>query len=163
MEHTAPMETDLLCRLRERRNRTHIQWEALLRAEPIVTPLGHPDALVHLIDWSLDEIFSTLANPLPPQLADEGACGPSVCPCGRNPLLAYFEAGKRALQEALILAQAASAPLDPMERDHSMRELVEVVQQLARRETEAFCQVCQFRQMAQAEAEAHDRDLSSVG
>lgn len=157
------MQMELLCRLRERRDRIRVQWEALLRAEPVVTPLGHPDALVHLIDWSLDEIFSTLANPLPPQLNEEPACGPPVCPCGRNPLLAYFEAGKRALQEALVLAQAAASPLDPAERDGSMRELVQAVRQLARRETEAFCEVCQFRQAAQAEAEAHDRDLSGVG
>ncbi len=150
------MQIELLNRLRERRDRIRVQWEALLRTEPVVTPLGNPDALVHLIDWSLDEIFSTLANPLPPQLNEEPACGPPVCPCGRNPLLAYFEAGKRALQEALILAQAAATPLDPKERDGSMRELVQVVRLLARRETEAFCEVCQFRRAAQAEAEANE-------
>lgn len=158
------MQTDLLCRLRERRDRIHVQWGALLRAEPVVTPLGHPDALVHLIDWSLDEILATLANPLPPQLNDEvGCCPPVNCSCGRNPLLAYFEAGRQALQEALVLAQAASAPLNPDERDSSMQQLVQVVRQLARREMEAFCAICQLRQTAPAEAEAPDRELSRVG
>lgn len=163
MAHTPAMQTELLGRLRERRDRVRVQWEALLRAEPVTTPLGDPDALVHLIDWSLDEIFSALANPLPLPLSEEAASGPRVCSCGRNPLLAYFEAGKRALQEALVLAQAAAVPLDPRERDSAMRELVQGVRLLARRETEGFCEMCQFRQAAQAEAEAHDRDLSRVG
>lgn len=157
-----PVQTALLFQLRERRDRIRRQWEALLRVEPVATPLGHPDALVHLIDWSLDEIFAALANPLPPQLDEETDCGQPVCPCGRNPLLAYFGAGQRALQEGLILAQAASAPLDPEERDRSMRRLVQVVRRLARRETEAFCGVCQSRQAAQAETEAYDHSLSGV-
>lgn len=158
------MQTELLTRLRERRARIHIQWEALLRAEPIVTPLGHPDALVHLIDWSLDEIFSALANPLPPQLEDWSArASPCPCPCGRNPLLAYFQAGRQAVQEAMVLAQAAAAPLDPTERDSSMRELMQVVQQLAQREMEAFCGVCQFRETALTSALAPERSLAHAG
>ena len=123
-------------------------WEALLRAEPVSSPLGHPDALVHLINWTLDEIFTAIGNPLARHRAGGtrfGADEPAHCPCGRNPLLAYFTAGEQAMHEALVLAQAASAPLDPLERDASFDELNLVLQHISRREIEAFCGVCQFR------------------
>jgi hypothetical protein len=143
------MQEALVNALRARRPRIRAHWEALLRAEPVATPLGHPDSLVHLLDWTLDEIFTILANPL----ARRHAAGPhhvtddrSACPCGRNPLLAYFAAGAQAMREALILAQAASAPLDPLERDSSFNELNLSLQFISRREIAAFCGVCQFRQ-----------------
>ena len=120
----------------------------MLRAEPVATPLGNPDALVHLLDWTLDEIFSLLANPL--SLRRHGTTQvfeeTPECPCGRNPLLAYFAAGGQALREGLILAQVAAAPLDPLERDSSFAELNLVIQHVAHREIVAFCGVCQFRQ-----------------
>jgi hypothetical protein len=68
-----------------------------------------------------------------------------VCPCGRNPLLAYFAAGEQALREALILAQVAMSHLEPIERDASLLELNLALQFIARREIEAFCGICQFR------------------
>jgi hypothetical protein len=67
------------------------------------------------------------------------------CPCGRNPLLAYFAAGEQALREALILSQVATSPLEPLERDASFNELNLVLQHISRREIEAFCGICQFR------------------
>jgi hypothetical protein len=141
------MQATLVGALRFRRPKIRAQWEALLRTEPVATPLGHPDALVHLLDWTLDEIFSLLANPLSlrrhgtPHAFEETP----ECPCGRNPLLAYFAAGSQALREALVLAQAAAAPLDPLERDSSFAELNLVLQHIAHREIAAFCGVCQFR------------------
>jgi len=143
------MQEQLVSALRTRRPKIRAQWEALLRAEPVNSPLGNPDALVHLIDWTLDEIFTALANPL----SRHRAPGPRLnsaerheCPCGRNPLLAYFAAGEQALHEAIILAQAAASPLDPTERDASFTELNLALQHIAHREIEAFCGVCQFRQ-----------------
>ena len=130
--------------LRARRLRIQASWEALLRAEPINSPLGHPDALVHLIDWTIDQIFSALADP-PSQPAEEPAEPAPPCICGRNPLLAYFAAGEQAMREALILGQAARAPIDPASRDAAFDELNLVLQRIARREIEAFCGVCQFR------------------
>lgn len=123
-------------------------WEALLRAEPIATPLGHPDALMHLIEWTLDEIFSGVVNPLARQRADVERRSPShrfECPCGKNPLLAYFAAGAQAVQEGLVLAQFDAAPLDPLERDAAFEELNLVFQQTAQREIESFCGICQLR------------------
>jgi len=70
---------------------------------------------------------------------------PPHCPCGRNPLLIYFAACEQSLHEALVLAQSATANLDPLERDASFQELNMVLQHISRREIDAFCGVCQFR------------------
>lgn len=133
-----------------------MRWEALLRAEPVTSPLALPDALVHLIDTTLEEIFAGLANPadVPLQLAAEKRPAPPSCACGRNPFLAYFTAGRQAVLEGLILAQAACAPLDPVRRDASLNELNDVLHRLMTREVEAFCGVCQFRRLAPAAAES---------
>ena len=142
------MQDTLLGALRAQRPQIRSRWAALLRVEPVGTPLGHPDALVHLIDWTLDEVFSGLSNPLAearepaPTTADAGV----QCPCGRNPLLTYFAAGEQAAREGLVLAQVATSALDPTERDASLAELNYILQQIARREIDAFCGVCQFRQ-----------------
>lgn len=142
------MQEPLVSALRARRPTVREHWEALLRAEPVATPLGHPDALVHLIDWTLDEIFTAIANPLARHRSGGtrfAADQRPECPCGRNPLLAYFAAGEQALHEALVLAQVNSPGLDPIERDASFDELNLVLQHISRREIEAFCGVCQFR------------------
>ncbi len=142
------MRESLVSALRIRRPTVRGQWEALLRAEKVSSPLGNPDALVHLIDWTLDEIFTALTNPLSchrPAGPHFNAIDRQECACGRNPLLAYFAAGEQALREALILAQSGFSPLDPLERDASFRELNLALHHIARREIEAFCGVCQFR------------------
>ncbi len=146
------MQEALVDALRAQRPRVRSQWEALLRGEPINSPLGHPDSLVHMLEWTLDEIFAGLANPLARHRIGRtraGHEGPPHCPCGRNPLLAYFAAGEQAMHEALVLAQAgAAARLDPIERDAAFEELNLILQQIAHREIEAFCGVCQFRRAA---------------
>lgn len=149
--HSTAMQASLLLEFRARRFSIRARWEVLLRAEPVTTPLGNPDALVHLIDTTMEELLSTLDRHVhagrtnfPPVARPKEAS----CPCGRNPLLAYFAAAEQALREGLILAQAASAPIDPAERDLSVRELDLALSNLARREIEAFCGVCQFRHLA---------------
>ncbi len=139
------MNAPLVAALHARRPRIRAHWETLLRTEPIRSPLAHPDTLVHLIDWTLDELFSALANPHAREriAGTHGAAAESPhCPCGRNPLLAHFAAGAQAMREALVLAQAAAAPLDPLERDASLEELNLVLRHVSRREIEAFCGVC---------------------
>ena len=142
------MQASFLRELRNRRFSVRTRWEALLHAEPVLTPLGLPDTLVHLIDTTLEEILATLENHSPqPGTRDRAAKVQEapLCPCGRNPLLAYFAAAEQATREALILAQAALAPIDPSDRDESLEELNAVLQHISRREIEAFCGVCQFR------------------
>lgn len=151
------MQPPLVSALRARRPQMHAHWEALLRAEPVATPLGHPDALMHLIDWTLDEIFTALVNPLARQRAGATRFTPShrfECPCGKNPLLAYFAAGAQAVREGLVLAQFDAAPLDPLERDAAFEELNLVLQQTAQREIESFCGICQLRSHASVAADS---------
>lgn len=143
------MHPSLAHALRARRPAIRVQWEALLRAEPIATPLGHPNALIHLIDATLEEVFEGLAAG---GAATSGA--EAACPCRRNPLLRFFAAGDQALKEALILTQAAAAPISPVERDASLAELDGVLQHLARREIEAFCAICKVRTQEPAPAVA---------
>lgn len=142
------MQETLLANLRGQRAQIHERWAALLRVEPVVTPLGHPDALVHLLDWTLDEVFRGLSSlSHRRRRATRVGCAdfrPS-CPCGHNPLLAYFAAGEQVLHEALVLAQISAAGLTAFERDASLQELNSVFLHIARREIEAFCGVCQHR------------------
>ncbi len=141
------MQESLVNALRFRAPDIHERWAALLHAEPVTTPLANPDALVHLIDWTLNEIFQSLTSPASRRrfnrrmatATHERAC------CGRNPLIAHFAAGGQAVREALILVQAASPLLDPIERDASLEELNQVLHDVAQHEIEAFCGVCQHR------------------
>ncbi|MEO6243865.1 MAG: hypothetical protein ABIQ12_00400 [Opitutaceae bacterium] len=142
------MQDSLAGALRVRRSDVRRQWEEMLRVEPVGTPLGNPDALAHLIDWTLDEIYGALAHPLVHQRvhARHSHSTPAAsCQCGGNPLLRYFSAGSQAMREALILSQAQQPDLDPMERDASLTELNLVLAEISRREIEAFCSVCYLR------------------
>ena len=142
------MQSNLLGALRARQPELRARWAELLRVEPVNTPLAHPDALAHLIDWTLTEIFKILATGAPHHRLDDVHASThcsSLCACGRNPLLAYFDAAGQALREALVWAQATSPDLDPIERDISLQELNRVLGHVARREIEAFCGVCQYR------------------
>lgn len=146
------MQDELVRALRARRAEIHARWEALLRIEKVNTPLANPDALVFMIDWTLDECFATL-RPLHARKRNgkipESAVAKPDCPCGRNPLLTYFAAGEQAIEEALILEQASASILDPIQRDEAFLELKLTVRDIARREIEAFCSVCQFRRQSQ--------------
>lgn len=144
------MHSSLLREFQQRRFSIRARWEALLRAEPITSPLANPDALAHLIDTTLEEIFSTLEGPISPDENHREAPNYDTppCSCGRNPLLAYFSAGRQAVFEGLILSQAATVPLDPGHRDASLEELAGIVHEIAAREIEAFCGICQFRHLA---------------
>jgi hypothetical protein len=69
-------------------------------------------------------------------------------------LLAYYAAGRQAMREALVSAQAANHALKGQARDGDMQVLNEVFDHIARREIESFCAVCQFRGPQHAEPAA---------
>lgn len=142
------MQESLLNSLCAQRSAIHARWDVLLRTERVTSPLAYPDALVHLIEWALDQIFAGLRDPATRRKADHagGRAAPRPeCPCGRNPLLAFFLAGEQALLEALVLEQAAHLPVDPNERDRALNQLYYVIRAIARREVDAFCSVCLHR------------------
>ena len=142
------MQEALVRVLCARRREIRVRWEALLRIERVNTPLANPTALVLMLDWTLDEIFAALRRPHSRRRAARAlhaGAERDLCPCGRNPLLAYFEAGKQAMVESLVLAQAEHPGLDAEERDAAMAELKLCLHAITQREIEAFCAVCQFR------------------
>jgi hypothetical protein len=142
------MQETLVHSLRAQVVEIRARWKTLLQAEPVNTPLANPDTLVHLIDWTLKEIFQALTSPsMRRRLCRRSTTADHrhECPCGRNPLLAYFAVGQQAMREALVLAQAAEPSLVPIERDASLEELNLVLQHIARRAFSAFAGVCPHR------------------
>ena len=143
------MRNDLVDSLRSRRAGIRTRWADLLRADRATTPLANPEALVHLIDWTLEEIERALATPVHRHRLGRGG-GPvdcrHACDCQLNPLIAYFQVGQQALHEALVLSQASVAGLTAEERDIELQELNAVLQTVSRREIEAFCGICQQRE-----------------
>lgn len=140
------MDAWIIDELRRRRADIKREWTILLRAEPVATPLGHPDALAFLVDGTLDEIFSELGKSEPPAAEERPDPYDSVrreCACERNPLLAYFLAGERALLEALICAQASRPGGAGPAKRTELTELYLVLRRIARREVRAFCSLCQ--------------------
>jgi hypothetical protein len=140
----AVMQDSMVSALRSRRPQIRVRWEELLRIERASTPLANPDSLVHLLDWTLDEFFQAL-HCLPARRRSVRPVSAEDCPCGRNPLLAYFTAGEQALRESLVLAQAETKDLSPHARDSALDELDLAFRAIARHEVESFCGVCQYR------------------
>lgn len=144
------MDSGVIERLEALRPEIKGKWETLLRVEPVSSPLASPDALVHLIDWTLDTIFHALRaqhahrRSTRSGSADAAASFPSLCKCGLNPLLAYFVAGEQAMIEHLVLLQARDVRSSRVHAE-AVPEMKHVLAVIARREIEAFCAVCQHR------------------
>jgi len=122
------------------------RWEKLLRAEPVTSPLANPDALVYLMNWTLDRFFQALRGPLSRRritLRDRNKpsndLGSELCACRMNPLLAYFATAESAL------IQAALPVLQPRERESMLSAIRLALQVVAKREIDTFCAVCQRR------------------
>ncbi len=142
------MQETLVRALHARRGQIRQHWEALLRVERTTTPLAHPDSLVHLLDWAIDEIFCTLKPEANRQLDPAPPPATTVrteCACGRNPFLAFFIAGEQAMIEALVLGQTEIPALDAVSRDSAVSELYAVLHQLRDQEIDSFCALCQYR------------------
>ena len=157
------MQDALFSALAARRGHIRARWEDLLRLERATSPLANPDALVHLIGQTLDEFYAAVSAGGPGEEtaqnhapahghghahahahgAGEGA--EALCPCGRNPFLVYFTAGRQALREGLVMSEASMPVLDKAERDGALVLLDTVYRRIEHREVAAFCALCQFR------------------
>lgn len=133
--------------LATRRTRLRSDWERRLRAQRMSSPLANPDALVYLMDWTLDQIFAALKAP---GRRVEMRRREMHCACGLNPLLAYFEMAEAVLIEALQKEQARHRPDFSGQRESELVRLKQAVAEVANREIAAFCAVCQHRGAAQA-------------
>jgi hypothetical protein len=137
------VETEILRALEAHRPSILTHWESLLRLERASSPLAQPDLLVRMLDQTLDDIFAALPGWSIRRVST--LVPASACPCGRNPLLAYYAAGQQALREALVMIQAGISLLTTTDRDDSFACVDQVFGDIARREIEAFCALCQFR------------------
>ena len=145
------MRAELIEALRARRADIRGRWADLLRAHRANTPLANPEALVHLLDWTLGDFLAALAHRPCARRPRSSATLQTACPCQQNPLLVYFTVGRQAVQEALIHAQAALPSLDPLERDASLEEINLVLSAIAVREIRTLCGVCRQRTEAKAD------------
>ena len=137
------MQSTLVDDLRAKRPAIYSRWKEVLSLDPETSPLGDPEILVYMIDLTLDELFRDLGG-------SDGATGrahaaAAACACGRNPYTNYFAAGRKAVREALILAQANLAPLLPADRDAAFRDLDEAYGRIERSHVDLFCSVCQHK------------------
>ena len=143
------MDQALVQTLRDSRPIICTRWEALLRIEQVHTPLANPDVLVYLIDRTCEEIIAAVsAAPGSSASASRPISWERVqaaCGCGRNPLLAHFLAGKQALVEGLVLAQAGEPRRHPEQQADDVAELHHAILSVAKREVAAFCAICQHR------------------
>ncbi len=128
------------------------RWEALLRAERISSPLANPDTLVFLMDYTLDRLFDELRNPRLRRRRPREERPP--CPCGRNPLLAYFHTAEQALIETLYVADSQTVTPTEEERVVTLDALKLAIREVGRREIESFCAVCQNQTICPAPAAA---------
>jgi hypothetical protein len=103
-----PMRSRLATLLRLHRPRLKAEWRRLLWMEPVSTPLANPDTLVYLMDETLTQLESILRTQHTPRWLKlrKTHLEPlrSYCPCGLNPLLAYFSTGVEALDTVLTVA-----------------------------------------------------------
>lgn len=110
------------------------EWRRLLRQEPALTALGHPDTLAFLMDATLRELAADLETATAVERRPPAAPLHRACRCGLNPLLKYFATGELALR---IGARAALG--------ENFDAALALFQRLAQREIEALCSVCQRR------------------
>jgi hypothetical protein len=120
-------------------------WEVLLRSQEAASPLGNPDALIFMMDGTLDAWFGALDSAEPRRwlARHPPLCRPlaDTCPCGRNPLLRYFEAGEEAL---LAIAGKVLEEFETGagEGDGFLAELQLAFHYLAQQELQVFCDLC---------------------
>jgi hypothetical protein len=151
---------------RASRSDLRIRWEQHLRSLPPSTAMATPDALVHLMDWTLQRVEAELCAP-------HGHRNPHrdpVCPCGLNPLTTYFITAENAVVETLFADTHGWVALPPTEREDVLRRLRIAIQRVALREVEAFCAMCKQREAHQHPLAAgpdtspapHDPDVTTI-
>lgn len=144
------MHESFLHALQTQRSNLRERWEELLRAERVSSPLAQPDFLVYLMDWTLDSLFSELKQPQYRRHRNRSPHdGPrQQCVCGLNPLLGYFATGEQAIIEVLFVSDTTLLLLGPTERSSSLVDLKNALNEVARREIDSFCAVCQSKTIA---------------
>jgi hypothetical protein len=122
-------------RLEAQRAALKREWEALLRTEPTLSPLGNPDTLVYMMDETIDRLLGELRQGVAPR-DGKGQVTPLQrrCACGLNPLLNYYATGELAVHA--IAGQTCGAGLE---------DAVSAFHAIARKEIDTLCSVCCYR------------------
>jgi hypothetical protein len=138
------MEKNLVQILKGRRAAIRRRWEVLLRAAKASDPLANPDALVHLMDWTIDQVLHALRQEPARRLkrVPGYSAAQAACHCGHNPLLAYFLAGEQALIEAVAENWKQHSAVPP---ENAVAEVYLAFHGVAGRELGSFCAFCQHR------------------
>ena len=127
------MEESAISVLQQLRPLIKQRWETLLRAEPVVSPLANPDALVFRMDETLDQLVSALhTRSFRVWLKHHPVLFmPLRDNCHINPLLAYYTSGDAALRDIAGAALGNALP-----------ETLLLYHGLAQCEIEALCGAC---------------------
>jgi len=138
------MEKNLVQILKGRRAPIRRRWEVLLREAKASDPLANPDALIHLMDWTIDQVVHALRQEPARRLkrAPGYSAAQAACRCGHNPLLAYFLAGEHAFIEAVAENWKDHADSPP---ENAVAEVYLAFHSVAGRELGSFCAFCQHR------------------
>lgn len=140
------MDRTVIRALEECRAPLRRRWERLLHQPASELELGEIIALQPLLDPLLDELYDSLRRErmnLVPRAIDYRTLRRS-CSCGRNPLLACFVAGEKALIETF----ARRRKLLPIGEAQAVTVLVElhmIFRKMAGREVASFCSGCSRR------------------
>ncbi len=121
-------------------------WEVLLRDEPTASALGNPDTLVFMMDQTLDAFFAALHSRTPRRwLARHPLLTgslPETCPCGRNPLVPYYQTGEQAVLAIAAQALDKTANLPAAGQERILEEVQIAFHFLAQHELQVFCDLC---------------------
>ena len=111
-----------------------------MRAEPTLSPLGHPDTLAYLMDETITQVLKGLGGQ---SLKNWIQRSPVLlaplqrhCHCQQNPLLNYYATGELALRAALRKKFDAEI----------CEALLTVYHVKAQLEIETLCAMCQVRE-----------------
>ena len=142
MWHYIGVDQSVIDRIELLRPAIKREWGALLRAEPTLSPLGHPDTLTYLMDETISQVIKSVHHQ---SLKSWIQRSPVLlaplqrhCHCGLNPLLNYYATGELALRSAL--RQQFDAP--------TCEALLTVYHVKAQQEIETLCAVCQVHDTA---------------
>ena len=118
------------------------RWEVLLCSHPHRSALANPEILSYRIPETCDEVLARLHFYRPPENTEVTE---TVCPCGLNPMLDFYEMGETAMTEGMLRALTAVPDLSVSERSNSLQSLHQVLHRLRAQEIDLLCSVCQLQ------------------
>ncbi len=131
------MDQSVIDRIEVLRPAIKREWGALLRAEPTLSPLGHPDTLTYLMDETISQVIKNVRTHTLKSWIQRSpvllAPLQRHCHCQQNPLLNYYATGELALRAALR----------PRFEAETCEALLTIYHVKAQQEIETLCAVCQ--------------------